>query len=75
MSQEFSCLVMVWNMFTKYNILIVMIPSTILLVVFFHDLFWVEGNIRDIYYGATDPSMPLSTSNDNPKKLRRSETI
>ena len=75
MSQEFSCLVMVWNMFTKYDILIVMIPSTILLVVFFHDLFWVEGNIRDIYNGATDPSMPLSTSNANPKKLRRSKTI
>ena len=75
MSQEFSCLVMVWNMLKKYATLIVMIPSTILLVVFFHDLFWVEGNIRDIYYGATDPSMPLSTSNDNPKKLRRSETI
>ena len=62
-------------MFTKYDILIVMIPSMILLVVFFHDLFWVEGKIRDIYYGARGPSMPLSTSNTNPKKLRRSETI
>ena len=75
MSQEFSCLVMVWNMFTKYDILIVMIPSMILLVVFFHDLFWVEGKIRDIYYGATDPFMPLSTRNANPKTLKRSQTI
>ena len=75
MSQEFSCLVMVWNMLKKYATLIVMIPSTILLVVFFHDLFWVEGKIRDIYYGATDPSMPLSTSNANPKTLKRNQTI
>ena len=75
MSQEFSCLVMVWNMLTKYDILIAMIPSTILLAVLFFDLFWVEGKIRDIYYGATDPFMPLSNSNANPKTLKRSPTI
>ena len=74
MSQEFSCLVMVWNMLTKYDIMIVMIPSTILLAVLF-DLFWVEGKIRDIYYGARDPSMPLSTSNANPKTLKKNQTI
>ena len=66
---------MVWNMFTKYDILIVMIPSTILLVVFFYDLFWVEDKIRDIYHDAGNPAMNVSISNANPKKLRRSETF
>ena len=58
------------------DILIVMIPSTILLVIFFPEFFWVEGKIRDIFYGAKDPSMPISTTcNANPKKLKRSVTI